>query len=61
MGTVELMALRLEDVFEGPQVSVPPHVLTKEAIANSESITRPFLISRSGASRCVRKGGNHDL
>ena len=39
MGTVELMALCLEDVFEGPQVRAPPHVLTKKESASSESIT----------------------
>ena len=27
MGTVELMVLCLEDIFEGPQVRFPPHVL----------------------------------
>ena len=31
MGTVELMALCLEDIFEGPQVRFPPHVLIKKA------------------------------
>ncbi len=64
MGTVELMALCLEDVFEGPQVSVPPHVLTKKAIANSESITafsnftlgREQVREKGGKSRSLTRG-----
>jgi hypothetical protein len=38
MGTVELMALCLEDVFEGPQVRAPPHVLTKKESYSEQRI-----------------------